>query len=176
MGEADFEAWVINHTQLVNVCAADMERLGYQVYVENQNHFIIRNKHGLAFAGQPDIVAVKDDEAIVIDCKTGKPRNAHDCQALLYMLCLPHVDKPYRQCRLSGRLVYPRDWTDIPAWRLTDEFRKQFRDMMAMLGSDIEPRRTPGPFECRFCDITDNDCPDKDNSAVSTPIVNDELF
>jgi PD-(D/E)XK nuclease superfamily len=174
--DADFESWAINHARLVDVCARDMERLGYTAYVENQNHFTIRNKNGLAFAGQPDIVAVKGEEAIVIDCKTGKLRDFHDCQVMLYMLCLPHVDKPYSNFQLSGRLVYPDDWIDLPSWRLTDTFRADFREMMRMLGSDEEPRRSPGPFECRFCDITEQDCPDRDNSGSATPVETNDLF
>ena len=71
---SDFDStqWMLDHTALVNTERESREKLGYEVFTENQNSFRLRGRSATV-AGKPDLIAVKGGDAVIIDAKTGKP-------------------------------------------------------------------------------------------------------
>ena len=67
--------WMLNHTALLNERRANWEVGGYTVEVEEQNSFQLRGKSA-TLAGRPDLVARRDDEAVIVDAKTGQENPA----------------------------------------------------------------------------------------------------
>jgi len=74
-----------------------------------------------------------------------------------------------RDLELRGEVVYS-DGTQvpIPLDHLTKELEDRFVDLMNRFGSIDEPKRVPSENECRFCDITKEDCPDRIESEKRT--------
>ena len=72
----DSSAWMLKHTALVNEEREKREQLGYTVSTENQNLFRLRGSSA-TIAGNPDLIAEKTHEVVVIDVKTGRVSPAH---------------------------------------------------------------------------------------------------
>jgi len=66
----DLAKWTADHTQLLHSRADHLRADGYAVYLEGQNDFRLKGSSGATLSGKADIVALKDGDACVIDCKT----------------------------------------------------------------------------------------------------------
>ena len=66
---------MLNHTALRNERITNWEVGGFDVDVDTQNSFQLRGKSA-TLAGRPDLVARRDDEAVIVDAKTGQENPA----------------------------------------------------------------------------------------------------
>ena len=159
---SDFDqaSWMMNHTSLLNQQRQHWEALGYTVLTEGQNSFNLRGSSAV-LAGKPDLVARRRDQVTVIDAKTGRPSPAHTAQVLLYMYALPRALERYRGLSIAGQVAYPDRVVDIPPEAVDGKFVENLGGLMHRLASETPARRVPSPGECRFCEITPADCPER---------------
>ncbi|MBV8882394.1 MAG: PD-(D/E)XK nuclease family protein [Chroococcidiopsidaceae cyanobacterium CP_BM_RX_35] len=154
--------WITSHSALLNNRIRELEATGFTVYVEGENWFEVPGKTYTAkVSGKPDILSIQGDIAFVEDCKTGKKKNSDFYQILIYMLLL-RVGRP--QCRklsLAGRLVYSDGVVEVPPTQVNEDFKAQFRKMIAILSSTDPARKVPSFRECRYCDISVRYCPER---------------
>ena len=136
------------------------ERLGYEVFTENQNSFRLRGRSA-TLAGKPDLIAVKNSDAVIIDAKTGKPSPSHAAQVMTYMYAVPKALEQYRGIRFQGHVIYPDGNVQIPASGLDEKFIQNLGGLIRRLASETPARRVPSGPECRWCDITAADCPER---------------
>ena len=68
---------------------------GFDVDVEAQNRFELRGKSATR-AGRPDLVARRDDEAVIVDAKTGQESASHIVPVMIYMYAIPRALDRYR--------------------------------------------------------------------------------
>jgi len=172
----DLATWQVEHAALL---AAEADRLtadGWMVLREGQNAFRLQGRSGIVLAGRPDLVAVRDGAALVMDCKTGSPRPSHHVQMMIYLLSLPYARKPYSSLPLHGRVVYRGDAVDVPADCVDDGFREHFRTVMSIIGGPAPALRVPSPRECRFCDISADDCAERVDTEPEEPQGAVDLF
>ena len=101
---------MLDHTTLVNRARESRERLGYEVFTENQNSFRLRGRSA-TLAGKPDLIAVKNGDAVIIDAKTGKPSPSHAAQVLIYMYAVPKALEQYRGHQSFGATSTTRTGT-----------------------------------------------------------------
>ena len=87
---SDFDSaqWMLNHTALLNRERERLEELGHTIYVENQNSFRLRGRYA-TLAGKPDLIAVNNLDAVIIDAKTGRPNPHHTVQVMIYQYAVP---------------------------------------------------------------------------------------
>ena len=165
---SDFDqaGWLMNHTALLNQQRQKWEQQGYTVLTEGQNSFNLRGS-SVVLAGKPDLVARRRDEITVIDAKTGRLSPAHATQVLIYMYALPRAQERYRGLSIAGQVAYPDHVVDIPAEEVDPTFIENLGGLMRRLASEMPARRVPSPRECRFCEITSADCPER--AAESPP-------
>ncbi len=163
--DSDFSVWRVRHTKLLRETHRALNGEGYRVKVENQNRFSARHEDspGIVIGGKPDLLALREEDNIVLDVKTGRVHDWHEQQVLLPMALLPisNLDE-HRERRFRGRLVYedglvkefhPRQAEDILAEL------PYFLDILA--GPEEEARRIPSWQECRYCPISKAHCPDR---------------
>jgi len=166
---SDFQlaVWTAEHTQLLDELARERSALGEGIYRENQNEFRGRRPSGMVISGRPDLIAADPDgHCTVYDVKTGKRRQSDIIQVMLYMMFLPYASPLYEGKELSGCVVYKDgSKSDIPHKTIDDAFRKNVTYFLDILESVDPPERTPHSTECRFCDITNADCPDRKESS-----------
>ena len=164
---SDFDQtrWMMDHTDLVNQARESRKKLGYTVYTEGQNSFRLRGKFP-TLAGKPDLIAVKGGDAVIIDAKTGRPSPHHSVQVLTYMYAVPKAMPEYRDVEFRGHVIYLDGNVQIPVSGLDQPFVERLGALIRRLAEENPARRVPSASECRFCDITIADCPERVEEGV----------
>ena len=175
----DFDSakWNASHRALLDDRLSQLQAEAWTVSVEGENWFEIVGRHyAVKIAGKPDVLAVRDQQVWVEDCKTGRKKNSDLYQVLLYMLLLPLSHPQCRGLKLQGRLVYPDGAIDISSEQVNEDFKAQFRGAIAMLSSTTPARKVPSFQECRFCDIPAHCCPERVEDNLSEASEEHNLF
>lgn len=164
----DLSKWKADHARMVRDRVEKLRSEGWVVTVEGENKFTVRGKVA-DVGGQADIVAVRGDEIVVEDCKTGKKKDEHFWQVVIYMALLPKVDSRFMAAkRIRGTVIYPDDATrDVDGYEAEGETNRIF-ERIKELATAAEPPKTPSASECRFCDIADCDARLSDDSSSTT--------
>ena len=165
---SDFDQaqWLLDHTALINDQKARWEASGYGVFVERQNSFQLRGQTA-TLAGRPDLLVVSGDHALIIDVKHGRERPWHPVQVMIYQYAIPRALPQYRLTSLAGQVVYPTHNIRVPRGALPGQFVHNLGSLIRRLAADQPPARIPFRPECRFCDITAADCPDRVDDDLS---------
>ena len=146
---------------MVRLCTEKYEQRGFTVSVERQNDFRLQVA-GATISGRPDIVAWRDDEAVIVDAKAAKPNPSHEIQVMLYMTWLPLINPKVQKVKPSGEVYYgEEDVIDIPAASVNDRFREITEGLISRVTSRMPPRKAPSVGECRFCPISSRYCPER---------------
>ena len=156
----DQAGWMIKHTALVNQLRAEWEDNGYTVTTEGQNSFALRGS-AATLAGKADLIAARNKEAVIIDAKTGKPQPSHSAQVMIYQYAVPKGLERHRGLEFRGQVAYTDHSVEIPPGAVDQGFVRNLGALVQRLGADSPARRVPSAGECRFCDITRADCPER---------------
>lgn len=161
---SDFQraTWLVEHNKCLNELCAELESQATSMYRESQNKFAVKRKAAV-IGGIPDLVVLgKDGSYTVYDVKTGQARPSDVVQVMLYMVCLPYSSSGiYKGKKLTGCVVYNTERTPIPAEAINDTFNKQVAHFLNILDNASQPAKTPSYAECRYCEITNEDCPER---------------
>ncbi len=159
---SDFDqaGWMLEHTELLNQERERREALGYTVTTENQNSFRLRGKSA-TLAGKPDLIAVKGADSVIIDAKTGKASPAHAVQVMIYQYAVPRAIPEYRGMEFRGHMAYPDSQVGLPVSAVDEKFVENLGGLIQRLAAEAPARKVPSAQECRFCDITSADCPER---------------
>jgi len=157
--------WTADHNQMVSDRAQYYRNEGYDVYIEDQNSFRLEGENGALLSGKADIVAIRGDEAIVEDCKTGQPRNSDQMQVLIYMLVLPLAVEHCKGVKINGLVKYKNDEVFILNDRVDDILKVKLRELIIKISGNEPLEPIPSFGECQFCDISDKDCSVRINTA-----------
>jgi CRISPR/Cas system-associated exonuclease Cas4 (RecB family) len=152
--EEFFAEWTATHDAIVEKRAARLRDAGWVVRCEEDAEFKLAGA-GADLAGKPDLVAVRDGMALVIDAKSGKRRRSDHWQVLVYLFGLG-----LSWCKglsLEGEVAY-RDGEE-PVEELTHQKKQAIAEAVRAVSSDSEPARAPSARECRYCDVAA--CPDR---------------
>ena len=137
------------------------------MYVEKQNSFRLRGRTA-TLAGRPDLLVVNGDHARIIDVKNGREQPWHAVQVMVYQYAIPRAMPQYRLTSLAGEVVYPTHTVRVPRGALPNQFIHNLGSLIRRLAADKPPARIPARQECRFCDITAADCPDRVDDDLDT--------
>lgn len=171
----DLAAWKAAHGGMVRDRADALRSEGWTVYVEGQNKFSLAGK-AATLGGVADIVAIRDGEGLVIDCKSGRQRDSDSFQVLTYMMVLPHTHAACKDVPLAGEVQYRDASVHIVPEQISDEMRWLIRGVIERVGGPDEPARVPSLSECRFCDLTAADCPERVEEPAAGGTVTTNLF
>ena len=170
----DQTEWLMRHTSLLNEQKAERAGANRRVYVEGQNAFRVKGKVA-TLAGKPDLVVLDDREATIIDVKTGREQAWHRVQVMIYQYALVRALPQYRNVRASGEVVYPTHTVRIPPEAATGQFVEDLGALIRRLAADEPPGRVPSSLECRFCDISVLDCPERVDSEPNAESTTDDF-
>ena len=167
-----FESWHTQHAKMLSHAQRRWRGRDRTVLVEDQNAFRLRGQLA-TIAGKPDLVALNGKSAVIEDVKTGRPRTSHNVQLMLCMYAMPRAFPEYRDMVFEGTVVYQDHEVCIPAEAVTPEFIDDVSSLIRRLSADEPPRRVPSYQECRYCDITEQDCPERVDFAVAEAVTED---
>ena len=159
---SDFDAvqWQIEHTALLTETRDRFLASGYDVFTEIQNAFRLQGKNAV-LAGRPDLLIVNGDDVLIIDVKTGQERPSHIAPAhdLHVRPAQGATAVPRRQNPRRGLL--PTHTRVVGRGSLDDGFIRRLVALIQRVAAPEPPPTTASASECRFCDITHDDCPDR---------------
>ncbi len=95
---------------------------------------------------------------------------------MIYLYAIPKALERFRNAKLSGQVTYRDHTVRITADSVNDQFVQNFGVLIRWLAHDTPPRRTLSPQECRFCDISNADCPERMNINPQAAEGNTEDF
>ena len=104
---------------------------------------------------------MKGQDAVIIDAKTGRSSPHHAAQVLTYMYAVPRALDRYREMEFRGHVIYPDGNVQIPVSGMDRRFIDRLGTLIRRLADETPARRVPSAQECRFCDITADDCPER---------------
>ena len=139
----------MDHTALVNEARESGEKLGYKVFTEDQNFFTLRGK-AATLAGKPDLIAVKVNDLVIVDAKTGKPNPAHSIQVLTYMYAVPRALPEYKGMEFRGHILYPDSKVQIPVSGPGRQFIDRLGALVRRLADENPARKVSSASECRW--------------------------
>ena len=84
---------------------------------------------------------------------------------MIYQYALPRALPQYRNVRIGGEVICPTHTVRIPRGALPNQFIEDLGSLIRRLAADTPPQRTPSYAECRFCEITAADCPERADQA-----------
>ena len=87
---------------------------------------------------------------------------------MVYQYAIPRAMPQYRLTSLAGEVVYPTHTVRVPRGALPNQFIHNLGSLIRRLAADKPPARIPARQECRFCDITAADCPDRVDDDLDT--------
>ena len=157
-------SWRVKHSEAVRDCRDRMEQEGYAMSIEGQNHFTLQGSTA-TLGGRPDLIAQRDNISTIVEVKTGTCRDADRLQAMLYQYAVPLAMPQYRDVKFNGRLLYPYGELEIPP--IDDAFIQKVVALVQRVASDTPALRVPSAQECRFCDISAEDCSERVEEAQS---------
>ena len=167
--------WLARHTKMLNEQRDQWTNSGYDVRVENQNAFRLRGQSA-TLAGKPDLIVLQNNRVLVVDVKSGKPQPWHRYQAMIYMYALPRALPEYRDTHLAGEIIYSDHTDRVPQGGIHEGFIRNLGSLIRRIADDKPAIRVPSAQECRFCDITAEDCPDRVDADPGTAVNNTEDF
>lgn len=163
----DLAQWKVDHAALCDARVQELRAHGWTVEVEAQNKFVLEGR-ACTLSGQPDIVAIRALDVLIIDGKTGARKAKDLWQVMIYMLAVPMAREFIASARVTGEVLYPDGRVEITAAQFDNEKRARILAMLAEVGSPTPPARVPSARECAFCDIAA--CPDRVEAAAPVAV------
>jgi hypothetical protein len=149
----------MEHTALCNEVMKRYQNNGYIVTPELE---ITVYGQRADLHGKIDLVAIREDEHLIIEVKTGKPWPSDRIQLMLYIWALPRAKSKYRGVPFDGLLIYPNHEIEISALDVDEIFVKNFKRFTDDIMSAEPDRKYPTPRECKWCKIAN--CDERDLS------------
>ena len=165
--------WPTSHATLRGLQRPKSEAYACAAYVEGQDIYQRRgNTAALAHCSH----RVDHHDATIIDVKTRREQPWHSVQVIIYQYALPLALPQYRNVRIGGEVIYPTHTVRIPRGKLPSRFTQDLGALIRLLAADTPPKRVPSAVECRFCDITAADCPERMDAAIeAVTVVTDDF-
>jgi CRISPR/Cas system-associated exonuclease Cas4 (RecB family) len=167
---SSLQRWRRNHDALVEARVQHVDKEGWSIWRENETEFKLEGESAV-IAGKTDfaIKSITTGTVVIGDGKTGAPKSSHWWQVLLYMYALPRARKDLEidQAKVFGEIFYsdaPK--ISIPISELNERRRAEIFHLIKAVGGEDEPRRVPSFSECRKCNISKTDCPERVEAAI----------
>jgi len=155
----DLVKWNRDHNRMMAARVRALEEDGWTCYTEDQNSFKLEGRSAI-LAGKPDIVAVKGDQVLVVDGKTGRQKDSDIWQVFLYLYALPK-SRPDLKGALSAEVQYREETFTVTPVELDEKRMGDIVKFIKVISGSEAPKRTPSREECKRCDIGYGDCPQR---------------
>jgi hypothetical protein len=167
-------SWQEKQNELIRSYAEILRDQGYKLHVQEENAFSLKGKSGVVIGGQPAIIAIRNDDVRVYDCRATSPRNIDIALVKLYMLLLPSMHLHGIDRKPNGGLLYEGHIYTLENAAIDSTFRNSFKQVMKTIASEVPPAPTPHARECRHCDVPVELCAFKNNTEFD--VQEEDLF
>ena len=95
---------------------------------------------------------------------------------MIYLYAIPRALQRYRGANLRGQVTYRDHPVRISADAVDERFIQNLGALIRRISSDEPARRVPSRQECRFCDITAADCPERVETVPELEVATTDDF
>lgn len=154
--------WQINHSRLLYELRKERKAAGEKLFVESMARISHQIKPDLFLEGVPDLIAVSDNDVTIYDCKTGEQKASHQVQVMIYIYYILHQLNRFPGLNPKGKVRYSDGMEiEIPDTLIDEKFIENLNYFINILSSEQPPPKTPSQFECKYCNISKIDCPER---------------
>ena len=150
--------WKKKHTAFLKATSDQMSADGWACSLER--YFRVQGSTAVV-SGKADLIIRKTDKRpVIIDVKTGYAKESDIVQVCIEMLLMPLAwGSP--QMLFAGRVIYlEASPVEInPATAQT--YREPLFRLIKELATRVKPEAQPSESTCRFCDVSEDDCPQR---------------
>lgn len=156
--QANLSKWKMEHTAQLNALVESCKAEGWTT-VRKEQFFKVSGQVA-ACSGKADLVTQAEGRRPTIwDIKSGTPRESDTVQVLIEMVMIPRSwNAPYMQ--FDGIVVYPDHRVTLKPEQAA-AFAPRLFAKLKELGNPQRPAASPGRDACRFCDVSEADCPER---------------
>lgn len=178
-GSFDSAKWNADHASLLQRIVVALTALadGLGITLEGQNKFELEGTYA-KLIGKPDIVVMDRAAKVltVIDGKTGKKKDSHYWQILIYIYALRLWLKLDAEWTVNGEIHYSETDTivKVSEAELTPESRQKIISAIMRVAGAM-PAKVPSPSECKRCNIPGTECPDRVVEASAPAVAVDHF-
>ena len=151
--------WMLNHTALLNKRKANWKHGGFDVNIERQNSFELRGRSATLAGTRPHHSARRPSGHRRREERAGERQSR--CPGDDLPVRHPESAERYRTLKLRGQATYLDHTVRIPTEAVDDQFIQNLGALIRRLASKTPATRMPSTQECRFCDISAADCPER---------------
>jgi hypothetical protein len=166
---SDFAKWKLQHTEQLNAEVQRLKLAGWTCSVEQ--YFKLKGETA-SISGKSDIIARQGDTHIILDVKSGTPRDSDVAQVMIYQVVTPMVWR--RTLPFRGEVVYPDHRVPVSVADAL-AIRDRLFALVRQLAKDERPDASPSESACLFCDVTAADCPQRFAEGAAIDVLTSEF-
>jgi len=149
--------WKANHTAALNTVVERFKAEGWKCSVER--YFRVTGQTAI-LTGKTDLIAQRpDNRPRIVDVKSGQPRESDVAQVMIEQTAIP-LSWQSPHMIFSGEVIYADHTVSIPAAH-ADELKPKLFLLLKRLATPQRPDAVPSESNCRFCDVSKADCPER---------------
>ena len=150
----------LERAALLDQQKGDWAQREYAVSAGSDNAFLLRGRTA-TLASTPDLIVARDDHVLIIGVHTGQQHRSHGTLVRIYMYALRKALGRYHGMVLPGKVVYPDRTEQVLQGSVDQGLIRDLGALIRRITADKPATRVPSEQECRFCDITAADCPER---------------
>lgn len=164
--EGSLVTWKANHSAQLRETVERFEELGWKCSVER--FFRVTGKAAI-LSGKADLIAQQTNKRpLIVDVKSGNPRDSDAAQVMVEMCMIPLAWNSPGMI-FDGQVIYPTHSVNLTPAQAA-EFKPRLFAVLKKLGTMGRPQASPSQGSCRFCDISEADCPDRVSSDTEPAV------
>ena len=95
---------------------------------------------------------------------------------MIYMYALPRAMEQYRGAHVAGEIHYFNRVQRVPQGGLDQGFVRPLITLIHRVAAPDPPQPVPSAPDCRFCELTIDDCPPRvDDASIAGQSFNDQV-
>ena len=148
--------WKANHTEMLTDAVQAFRETGWKCDVER--FFKVTGQTAI-LSGKADMIATKTDlRPLIVDVKSGEPRDSDPAQVLIEMVMIPLAWN--KHIMFDGLVLYANHRVALTQ-KDADAMRPKIFNLLKRLALASRPTASPSEGACRFCEVSESDCPDR---------------
>lgn len=164
--QASLAVWKSNHSEQLKATVDRYRGLGWKCTVEQ--YFRVTGQSAV-LSGKADLICQQTEKRpLIVDVKSGEPRDSDVIQVMIEQIAIPLAwGAPVMQ--FDGEVVYQTHSVEISPHEAAEMKPKVF-GLLKRLGTMPRPEASPSQGTCRFCDVSEADCPDRWDDGVAPAV------
>ncbi len=159
--EGSLALWKANHTEQLRGLVDRFKADGWKCDVER--FFKVTGSTAI-ISGKADLIIQKaDHRPTILDAKGGTPADSDAMQVLIEMVLIP-IAWNVHTMQFAGQVHYKTHVVDLTP-KDAEAIKPKLFAMLRWLGTTSKPDARPSRSACRFCDVNEQDCPDRFDST-----------